>query len=481
MSIVAINNLVQVPPILEEAREEPIPRNEPLPLPEREIAPVERRDLAAERPRQSPWYKTAAKIALGTLTNILILPVSVIAVVAFNVFFIVLLPIPRLVLTLIDLTYQTQYVSKIASACERVARRMLQSVTPNKLYIYTLYVMLAEFTYELSYIAFNAKYNRIVIEIDPALNQNNFQKALIDQAIPDLPAGVSNEHYRNLAAICQKFSPDDPEILGVDRGELSTGIHLWIYRMDHKTRFLMVPPGEEGEKKYYAKLIQYMNHLTLFFETENPSNEHRECAKDFLKRLQLATISCATRWMSEAETMYRDSRGQTAYPSIEDWVHGNDAAFRRGLIEEQNERGNTHFFNNSLHHINKMIKVPGGAEALVENWGPHPSHFQAEFFLKYRANRLVEHFLELANGSFIERPKPDGSKEWARVNVEVDREKLLDWFRQNEPESYQGENFLEEVMYVEDEEKFRSGDFKSKAIHYLLFKCGILTDQPTFS
>lgn len=362
---------------------------------------------------------------------------------------------------------------------------ILQKIGPYLDYmIYIHAVLFCHFGLQLLAISLLRKFIPAEIPIDKNLNKENFLKPLLQNAIPELPAGTPNDHYKNLITLTQNLYQDDPQvhtILGIDAGSGSSKLYRWIYRMTNQTHFLMVPGDDLGKAQYYSRLTKLMNHLTLYLQRPDVSIE---CKKDFLIRLGDASSACGTRWMTEAETMYRQASGSTVYVSITDWVQGNNETFRRGLIENISREGSTHFLSSYLHNVNKLIKVPGGDEALNENaWGNPPSYFQSEFFLLYTSSTIAEHFKELINGTLIQRKLPNGRVELIRKNVQVDKERLIDWFKANVPENFMkgiaGREymFLSQVMHDEDGPNYKAGDFKESAIQYLLCKCGILLNE----
>ncbi len=306
----------------------------------------------------------------------------------------------------------------------------------------------------------------LTIGVDSHLDQKNFKKPLLQGNIQDLPTGTEETHYRNIISTSQDLLDKDKEkakIIGRN-GSYKTGLYLWVDRLDRKSAFAEDPSLEPSED-CYVKLTKLVNHLTLFLESPHIPLEGK---REILFRLSEASGFCATRWMTEAETMYRELRHESSFQSTEEWVQCHDELFRRKLIHELVEGGDVHELQQYLFHVQMIINIPGGTESLREPYQKHSIlRLLSNFFKKYTSQKLVKHFLALANGPSIDT---------------INKFRLIDWFGGNIPELYKREDeereyaFLSEVMYEENspDRKYKSGDFTENGISYLLYKCGIL-------
>ncbi len=275
---------------------------------------------------------------------------------------------------------------------------------------------------------------------------------------------------------------DFAKVLGDNCKENRGGLSLWIYKLDHKSPLQLLEG--EGVEQYYEKLTSFVNAITLFLE--EMSIERKE---KILKQLHDASRYCAVRWMVEAESLYRNLSGKPMYSSIEEWVQVNNERFRRMIVDDlvmRQIRIRNDFSKESvmilreyLSIITQVIHIPPG-NILHLAVPLECSHHLLKFFKQYASERIIDYFLALING---QRKWSNDSKTWNRINVQADRNKLVDWFLTNVPrEGIEGESFLTAMQHEDDhpEGEFLSGDYKRVAIEWLLFSCKILAKCPQF-
>lgn len=287
---------------------------------------------------------------------------------------------------------------------------------------------------------------------DKELNREAFKKPLVQADFPPLPEGTAEDLYKELPTLCDEVMKGEE-----DENEVKYMAGIWVSRTEYKKE---------------------LNHLVLLYKEKVVDPDGK---KIFFRRLNSnASRGCSSGVRRELSALYRDLSGREIATQVGDPVLRvqnkvqNENEVLREKIAERLAGNNPHEWNSTFYKLNRVISLPGAANAQDE--GGYMVTYASKFFKEYTSQRIVQHFTQVINEGEL---NSETKKREFKISKE---EELIDWFKANAPEGYEGREyeFLEEVVFMENtwQDTYKAGQIKPLAIQYLLYKCGILNHDP---